>query len=89
MEQKKSGIGSIIGTVVIISVIILGGLYFWGKRIEESKLRESLANGEVQPMMNEGSEAAAIRAVSSSDDLGSIEGDLNATNFDNMNTELR
>ncbi|MSU45340.1 MAG: hypothetical protein EXS47_01795 [Candidatus Zambryskibacteria bacterium] len=89
MEQNKSGIGSIIGIVVIISIIILGGLYFWGKRIEESKLRESMASGEVQLKINEQNETATIRSLSSSNDLGSIEADLNATNFENMNTELK
>ena len=27
--ENKSSIGSIIGTIIVISIIILGGLYFW------------------------------------------------------------
>lgn len=43
IEQKnKSSVGSIIGIIVIIAVIVLGGLYFWGKRLEESKANENL-----------------------------------------------
>lgn len=87
MEQNKSGIGSIISIVVIISIIILGGLYFWGKRIEEAKLKEALVGADIQPMMEQ-NEASVIRSVSSSDDLGSIEADLNATNFNNLDAEL-
>lgn len=87
MEQNKSGLGSILGIVIIISLIILGGLYFWGKRIEESKLRETMVGAETQ-LMTEQNEATAIRSVSSSDDLGSIEADLNATNLDNLDAEL-
>lgn len=88
MEQNKSGIGSIIGIIIIISIIILGGLYFWGKRIEESKLKEALVNGGNSQVMQEQNEAAAIKSVNSSDDLNSIEADLNATNFDNLDVEL-
>ena len=36
-QIKKPGIGSTVGTIIIIALIILGGLYFWGKRLEESK----------------------------------------------------
>ena len=87
MEQNKSGIGSIIGIVIIISIIILGGLYFWGKRIEESKLKEALVSGNSQTVVSEQPQTSAIKSVSSSDDLGSIEADLNATNLDNLGAE--
>ena len=87
MEQNKNGIGGIIGIVVIISIIILGGLYFWGKRIEESRLKQELVSGNVQTSMQEQNEASVIRSVSSSDDLGSIEADLNQTNLDNLGAE--
>ena len=87
MEQNKSGMGSIIGIVIIISIIILGGLYFWGKRIEESKLKDTLVSGNSQATVQEQNEATAIRSVSSSDDLDSIEADLNSTNLDNLGAE--
>jgi len=74
-EQNKSGIGSIIGTVVIIALIILGGLYFWGKRIEEAKFKQDLVTDDV-PEQTE------------NDELSSIEADLNGTNLDNLSAEL-
>ena len=85
--QNKSSIGSIIGTVIIIAIIILGGLYFWGKRIEESNLKQDLVENnqteEIKP-----TEADSIKKVSSSDDLNSIEADLNSTNLDNLGAEM-
>ncbi|MBI1998770.1 MAG: hypothetical protein HYS73_00350 [Parcubacteria group bacterium] len=30
--------GSIIGIIIIVLVLALGGLYFWGKRVAEKKL---------------------------------------------------
>ncbi len=85
--QQKSSVGSIIGTIIIIAIIILGGLYFWGKRIEESKETESLVN-ETSQIESEEMEATAIKSVTTSDDLGSIEADLQNTNFDDMKPEL-
>ena len=87
--QNKSSIGSIIGTIVIIAVIILGGLYFWGKRVEEAKLRQSLVTDSTpQQQTNEVNEAAVIKSVSSTDDLPSIEADLNSTKLDNLGAEV-
>ncbi|MFI5241298.1 MAG: hypothetical protein ACHQUA_02580 [Microgenomates group bacterium] len=89
--QNKSSIGSIIGTIIIIALIILGGLYFWGKRIEEAKIKQDLVSDEAattQMAQNENNEAASIKSVSSSDDLNSIEADLNSTNLDNLDAEM-
>lgn len=87
MEPQKSSIGSIIGIIIIIAVIILGGLYFWGKRVEESKVTESLVNETSEPTAEQ-MEANSIQSVTPSDDTSSIEADLNATNLDNLTPEL-
>ena len=84
-SQNKSGIGSIIATIIIIALIILGGLYFWGKRVEESKMKQDLVTGSDQ--MTPGDETANVNNASS-DDLNSIEADLNATNMDNLGAEM-
>jgi FtsZ-interacting cell division protein ZipA len=84
MEQQKSSIGGIIGTIIIIALIILGGLYFWGKRIEESKAKQQVATDDTLLSQDQANEAN----VSSADDLNSIQADLNATSFDNLGTEM-
>ena len=88
MEENKSSIGSIIGTIIIIAIIILGGLYFWGKRIEESKLKENLITGFTPGTVDDNT-ASIITTISTGDDLDSIEADLNATNLDNLGTEVQ
>ena len=85
--QQKSSVGSIIGTIIIIAIIILGGLYFWGKRIEESKETDGLVNETSQSEAEE-MEVTAIKSVTTTDDLGSIEADLESTSFNDMNPEL-
>jgi hypothetical protein len=86
MNENKSSIGGIIGTIIIIAIIILGGLYFWGKRVEEAKLKQDLVSDTTQP--TEYNEAAAIRSVSQGDDYASIEADLKATNMNNLDSEV-
>lgn len=88
MEPQKSGVGSIIATIIIIALIILGGLYFWGKRVEENKTKENLVTDSTQPT-TEDSETMAIKNTSQSDDLDSIDADLQATSFNNLSTEAQ
>lgn len=86
-QENKSSIGSIIGTIIIIAIIILGGLYFWGKRMQEAKIKENLVN-DTSSQTTEVNETATIQTVSSSDDLNAIEADLNNTNLDNLGSEI-
>jgi hypothetical protein len=32
MPPKESSVGPVIATIIILAVIVLGGLYFWGER---------------------------------------------------------
>lgn len=87
-QENKSSIGSIIGTIVIIAIIILGGLYFWGKRVEEAKIRQNLVTDQTSQSATTMNEAAAIKTVTNSDELSSIEADLNNTKLDNLGAEV-
>lgn len=90
MEPQKSSVGGIIGTIIIIAIIILGGLYFWGKRIEESKANQNLVSDEsTTQQATTTDENADIENVSSADDLDSIDADLNSTTFTNLDAELQ
>jgi len=80
MEEKKGGMGSMIGTIIIIAIIILGGLYFWGKRIQDSKINQELTSENAD-------EVANIMSITREDDLNTIEADLNSTNL-NLDTEI-
>lgn len=91
LPENKSSIGSIIGTIIVIAIIILGGLYFWGKRIDEARMKEGLVSNEPvenTQVVDDNMEANAIMSVSGSDDLNSIEAELKATNLDNLGAEL-
>lgn len=86
-QQNKSSIGSLIGTIIIIALIVLGGLYFWGKRIEEAKQKQILLseNNSTETVQNSDSDQTAL---SGGDDVDSIDADLKATNTTNLSSEL-
>jgi len=88
MDQNKSSIGSIIGTIIIIALIILGGLYFWGKRVKELKNIENITTETTEQSDNSSEASVIMNTVSSSDDLSSIEADISSTNTTNLSSEV-
>lgn len=91
VPENKSSIGSIIGTIIVIAVIILGGLYFWGKRIDEGRAKIDLVSNETAEIVvdENDAESASIKSVTNSDELIDIEADLNSTNLENLGAELQ
>ncbi len=43
-RENRSSAGSVVGTVIILALIILGALYFWGKRLEEARRVQNIQN---------------------------------------------
>ena len=65
--------GPVIGIIVILVIIILGGLYFWGQRNDEAIINNTLDT---------------INLQSDSDEVDTIEADLNATDIENLDSEI-
>lgn len=76
-EPPKSSSGPLIAVIIILALIVVGGLYFLKQRTS----RETY-NPPQQVMGDPIVES--LSQQSGSDDLGSIEADLNATNLDNI-----
>lgn len=76
--ENENSAGPVIAIIIVLAVIILGGLYFWGER------------GGLNPAENSGSadETAAITTQSSSDDVNAIEEDLTGTEIDSIGSDL-
>ena len=52
--QKDSGTGPIIGSIIIIILIVLGGLYFWGYTIDKQKAsRQIIPEQKTVPAIND------------------------------------
>jgi len=77
-QAPHQSLGGLIGIVVIIGILVIGGLYIWGKNIVE--------NGG--PSQTTDAATEALNSQSSSTKASDIEADLNATNLENLDKEL-
>ena len=77
----KSSSGPIIGTIVIITLIVIGGLYFW---MQEPK--DTMANLPLIPGDSTADESWMPPATTS-DEAAAIEAELNATNMDTFEAQ--
>lgn len=77
-RSNEGSAGPVIGIIIILAVIVLGGLYFWGQRTNEANLEEDNLAAELDQIENQ----------SSSDEVSSIEADLQATDIESLDAEL-
>ncbi len=79
MEPEKKSHGALIGSIIIIIILIIGGIYVWQSKIKEIQLERK--NVEMQ--------ATAMQAASDLE-LKALEAELNSTdttvnvNVDNL-----
>lgn len=83
MQTRESSAGPAIGTIIVLLVIILGGVYFWMQRDERST-----ANQGLEEALDVSADLEALRQQDSSDETSSIEADLEATDVDSIGAEL-
>jgi hypothetical protein len=85
-SPKSGGIGPMIGIIIIVALLAVGGLYYWGSKLIEQPNRLTVPvaddstpiDGTTNDLLNQGS----------SDTVESIEADLDATNLDGLDGEL-
>ncbi len=87
-SQPSSSTGSIMATIIVIALLILGGLYFWGKRIETQRENQK-ALLEISNMENAAAvEISNINNISADDSLDSLQKDINSTNIDSIDSNI-
>jgi len=86
LESKNTG--SIIAIIIIVLVIIMGGLYFWGEKINNNyEDAPSITPEEIMTQTDEKTEN--LKQQSDSDLIADIEEDLGLTDLDGLDTELQ
>ena len=85
-SKKDSTVGPMIGSIIVICIIIVGGLYFLGSLISNKKNEIQIEQSAEQ--QQEILKVEETAKQSNSDDVQSIEADLKATNIDNLDTGL-
>lgn len=86
--EKKSSVGAVIGTVIVILLLILGALYFWGARLNEKSdnpppyILGAESSGESDT-------AAGLPPQGSSDEAADIDADIQAMNMSQFEAETQ
>lgn len=87
MDMKfNRGNGSVIAIVVIILVLLIGGFYAWKTRKAEAPTTDNseAVENQVPSDAQTTAQEQSLNSQSNSDDLGSIETDLNSNNYSNL-----
>jgi hypothetical protein len=89
---QETSAGPVIAIVIILVVIVLGGLYFWSERKNDTSTGPYGSPAENLPAENGAGATddttSAIEKQSTSDSLDSIEADLQNTNTVDVDGEL-
>jgi len=81
---NEKAVGPAIGVIIIILVLILGGLYFWGERMNKGS---EIPNPQVENSVTPDAQTQNLQQQSSSDDVNAIDADLTATDVNNLGNE--
>ncbi len=84
-SPKKTQLGPVIGLIIILAIIVVGTLYFWGQRVENTQVPQDTVMQTDQTGQTD-TQTEQLQTQSSSDDITSIEADLNATDFGNIDS---
>ena len=74
-QMEKKSVGPLIAVIVILALIIIGGLYFLKERSSQPIYTPTPAGDGITESLN---------TQSTSDELNSIEADLNAIDLNNL-----
>ncbi|MEX0931507.1 MAG: hypothetical protein WDZ88_02035 [Candidatus Paceibacterota bacterium] len=88
---KEGTMGPIIGSVIVIVVIILGGIFFWSERVDKADMETNESASDIDttaPIPNEDEQTQALETQSNSDEIASIESDINQTDLDELDAEM-
>ena len=83
-KAPQKSVGSVVGVVVIVLVLVLGGLYFWGQQLNT---KGAMTPDEIRNTAD--ASIANFQQQSTSDDISSIQADVDATNLDNLDKEIQ
>ncbi len=85
--QRRGGWGPMFGIFIIVLLLIVGALYFWGEKLSKQQSAQPQQSGQTQPQQQTQPQSTgdtatdSLLSLSSSDNLSMIEADLNATDL--------
>lgn len=88
-KPARSGVGSIVGAIIIIILLAVGALYFWGAKLNErndSPLPLILGNETTESNLSSDA-AAGLPPLQESDDAATINADIQAMDIGALNAQ--
>lgn len=92
-EEHKSSAGPIIGSIIIVLIIVLGGLYLYGDKVglpttnqDQIQNTEEITADQISAQVDSTTEALASQGAT--DSIDEIESDLSATDLNALDAEL-
>lgn len=70
-EPKKSGVGALIGSIIVILILVLGALYFWGGKLTREEVGETLEQGSDE-VADIDSDFSDLETINLDDDLNTL-----------------
>lgn len=88
MPQEEKSMGALVGSIIVIAVIVIGGVYFWMTRSGESTTPTPIETPPLGQTVTPDQETAALLNQGTSNEIPDIEKDLNATNLNNLDAGM-
>ncbi len=85
VAEENGPIGPVVGIIIVVALLIVGGLYFWGNQIFVRTDKTS----SVEDIKGADPVAENLKTQSTSDEVGSIEKDLQTTDLNNIDSDLK
>lgn len=85
--HQNSTLGPVVGTIIIVAVLVIGGLYYWGAQLNKQVAVDETVTGE-QIAAEPDASTEALGEQGTSDEVDAIEDDLNLTDLDDLDAEL-
>ena len=85
-NTHQAPMGPIVGVIIIVAVLAIGGLYYWGGQL--NRAQNEMTREQMENDMKNAPTPEELRTQSSSDELEAIEADLEVSNFNQLDAEM-
>ena len=88
--RGESSTGPVVATIIILAIVVLGGLYFWGQRNtgSETDIYGNPIASSTPKITTTTTNTSTIDTQSSSDNPASIQNDLKSTDTNNLGSGI-
>lgn len=80
----SSSKGPVVGIVIVVALLVIGALYFWGARLNEQQTPTPYIPGDTAAP-----EQAWLPPENTSDEAAAIEADLTATDMNSFDASMK